>query len=157
MPSFSAQVSGWVNEVKGASEAVLKQSAQELVNEAQTPRAAGGRMRVDTGFLRASLMASTAAMPTINPNAKPSPEARKQSRRTGAPVYTPVTGEDVTAALIGAKLGDTLYIGYTAAYAAAREYGAPGQTADVFVRTAAQKWPQIVARVEQQLMARLGR
>lgn len=155
MASFAAQVSGWVNGVKGASEAILKQSAQELINEAQTPRAQGGRMRVDTGFLRASLMASTTAMPQIDPTAKPLGEGE---------TYTP--GDTVIEAVIaGAELGETIYIGYTAAYALRREFGFTGfdslnryynEPGDAFVRTAAQNWPEIVRRVEKQLSARLA-
>lgn len=146
MASFSAQVSDWVRQTKGASKAVLKQSAQELVNEAQTPRALGGRMRVDTGFLRASLMASTASMPKINPSAKPA--------EGGTFAWTEA---EIAVVLAGADLGDTIYFGWTAAYAAHREFGARGQPPDAFVRSAAQKWPQIVQRVEAQLSSRLGR
>ena len=144
--SFASQVSEWVKETHGAVEAVWKQAAQEVVNEMQKPRAAGGRMRVDTGFLRASLMASTAAMPAINPAAKPAKGAS----------YS-LSDSDITAVIAGADLGQTLHFGYTASYAAHREFGARGQPPDAFVRTAAQRWPTIVREVEARLAARLGR
>ena len=132
--------------MEGAVEAVWKQSAQEVVNEMQKPVAAGGRMRVDTGFLRASLMASTASMPPINPQAVPAEGAGYSFADT-----------DIIATIAGAELGQTLHFGYTASYAAFREYGAMGQPPDAFVRTAAQKWPFIVKEVEARLASRLGR
>lgn len=143
--SFAASVGDWAQEVEGAIEAVFKESVQELVSIAQTPRAAGGRMRVDTGFLRASLLASTSMMPAINPSAKPSDG--------GSYAYS---GAEISAVIAGSDLGQTIWLGYTAAYAGYREYGARGQTPDAFVRTAAQKWPAIVAAKEAELRSRLG-
>lgn len=143
--SFASQVSDWVKEAEGAVEAVWKQASQELVNTAQTPRSAGGRMRVDTGFLRASLMASTAAIPPINPTAKPV-----------AGSFYAYPEQEVNAVIASAEIGQTLHFGWTASYAAYREYGALGQAPDAFVRTAAQRWPSIVEQVENNLAARLG-
>lgn len=142
--SFSTAVAEWTRKVEGAAEAVFKQSAQEVVAEMQKTRAEGGRMRVDTGFLRASLMASTSAMPAINAAAQPQPGA----------AYSP--DGQIEAVIAGADIGQTLYFGYTAAYAAAREYGARGQAPDAFVRTAAQRWPEVVDRNAKELKARLG-
>ena len=61
--SFSATVSEWVAKTKQRQEAVYKGSAQTIVSYMQTTRAAGGNLRVDTGFLRASLIATTGAIP----------------------------------------------------------------------------------------------
>lgn len=146
MSSFAAQVAKWVHETEGAVEAVWKHAAQEVVNEAQKPRAAGGRMRVDTGFLRASLKASTAAMPPIDPSATPQAGASYD-----------FSGSDITATIAGAELGQTIFVGWTAAYSAHREFGARGQAPDAFLRTAAQKWPEIVKATEARLGSRLGR
>lgn len=143
--SFSAAVADWVHKVEGAAEAVFKESVQEVVSEMQTPRAMGGRMRVDTGFLRASLMGSTSMMPPINPSAKPV-EGQAYGYDAGS----------IEAVIAGADLGQTLFFGYTAAYAGHREYGARGQAPDAFVRTAAQKWPQIVDAKAAELKSRLG-
>jgi hypothetical protein len=143
--TFAAQVSDWVRKVKGAEEAVFKESVQELANRVQTTRNAGGRMRVDTGFLRASLMASTSAMPLIDPKKGP---VEGQTYAFDAEV--------IEAVIAGSELGDTIYLGYTAAYAAHREYGARGQAPDAFVRTAAQQWPQIVDEKAAELKSRLG-
>lgn len=143
--SFSAQIEAWVNKVEGATEAVFKESAQAVVSEMQRPREEGGRMRVDTGFLRASLMASTAAMPSINPSAKPVKGQR----------YSP-NDAAIEAVIAGSELGATLFFGYTAAYSAYREFGALGQGPDAFVRTAAQRWQAIVADTTNELKRRLG-
>ncbi len=84
-------------------------------------------------------------MPSINANAEP---GKGQSY-----VYS----ESAIALVIaGASLGQTIYFGYTANYAAAREYGARGQELDAFVRSAAQKWPQIVNQVSKEAFSRSG-
>ncbi|OOG61984.1 hypothetical protein B0E45_31755 [Sinorhizobium sp. A49] len=143
--SFSAAVAQWADKVEGAVEAVFKEATQEVVEEMQKPTGQGGRMRVDTGFLRASLLASSTSMPAINASAKPI---------DGRP-YTPDFAQ-VEAVIAGSDIGDTLYFGYTAAYAGHREYGSNGQPADGFVRLAAQNWPIIVDRKAAELKARLG-
>lgn len=143
--AFAATVADWVHKVEGAAEAVFKESTQELVNVAQTPIAAGGRMHVDTGFLRASLLASTSMVPPINPAARP---------KEGS-TYPADFGQ-IEAVIIGAELGQTIYLGYTASYAGAREYGARGQPPDAYVRSAAQRWPMIVEAKTLELRQRLG-
>lgn len=149
MAGFAATIGDWCEKVERSGEAIFKQSVQELVSVAQRTRSEGGRMRVDTGFMRASLMASTASMPAINPSAVPPPGA--------APNSIPYNSQPVEAVIIGAELGGPpIYLGYTAAYAGFREYGANNQPADAFVRTAAQQWPQIVAAKEAELKSRLG-
>lgn len=133
--SFAAAVAGWAEKVPEAVEAVRNQSAADVVKDMQTLRSEGGRMRYDTGFLWASLMASTSAMPRINPSARP----------TEGGSYAFDFGQ-IEAVIAGASLDVTLYFGYTASYAAFREYGANGQPADGFVRLAAMNWQQIVNR-----------
>lgn len=146
--SFSASIAAWANKVEGAAEAVFKESAQELVSEVQKTRNEGGRMRVDTGFLRASLLASTSAMPRINPAAVP-PEG-------AGPNSIPFDFGTIEAVIAGSEFGQTIYLGYTAAYARYREYGANDQPGDAFVRTAAQRWPQIVNEQAAKIRSRLG-
>lgn len=141
--SFSAAVAQWADKVEGAVEAVFKEATQEVVEEMQKPVGQGGRMRVDTGFLRASLLAFSASMPAINASAKP----------IDGRTYTP---GQVEAVIAGADIGDTLYFGYTAAYAVHREYGSNGQPADGIVRLSAQNSPIIVDRKAAELRARLG-
>ncbi|MDR6632344.1 hypothetical protein J2X72_001128 [Phyllobacterium sp. 1468] len=143
--SFSAQVAAFAEKIPGAVEAVFKESVQEVVSEMQTPIGAGGRMRVDTGFLRASLMASTASMPAISSNKKPV-DGQKYAYDEGS----------IEAVILGADVNDTLYIGYTAAYAGHREYGVNGQAPDAFVRSAVQRWDSIVEAKANELKRRLG-
>lgn len=143
--SFAAAVAGWAEKVPEAVEAVRNESAKDVVRDMQTLRSEGGRMRYDTGFLWASLMASTSAMPRINPSARP----------TEGGSYSFDFGQ-VEAIISGASLNDTLYFGYTASYAAFREYGANGQPADGFVRLAAMNWQQIVNRNAEKVRKAFG-
>ncbi|MCO4316341.1 HK97 gp10 family phage protein [Phyllobacterium sp. 21LDTY02-6] len=143
--SFSAQVAAFAEKIPGAVEAVFKESVQEVVSEMQMPVSAGGRMRVDTGFLRASLLASTAAMPSINAGKTPVEGAS----------YS-YDGGQIEAVILGADINATLFFGYTAAYAGHREYGSNGQAPDAFVRSAAQRWDMIVENKARELKARLG-
>lgn len=143
--SFAAAVAGWAEKVPEAVEAVRNQSAADVVKDMQTLRSEGGRMRYDTGFLWASLMASTSAMPNINPSARP----------TEGGSYSFDFGQ-VEAVIAGASLDDTLYFGYTASYAAHREYGSNGQPADGFVRLAAMNWQQIVNRNAEKVRKAFG-
>lgn len=136
MASFAAQVGAWANKVDGALEAVFKESAQELVNE--LTRLAP----VDTGFLRASLMASTTAMPQMT---KANPGAA-------------VPGDlgEIMLVIAGADLGDTIYLGYTANYAAHVHYGARGNAPRPWVTMVAQRWTAIVATKAAEVRGKLG-
>lgn len=107
--------------------AVWKATAQELGEAMTKPMAKGGRMRVKTGFLRASLMASTSAMPSINPNSRPEEGG----------TYS-FSESSIQEAIIGAQLGQTIYLGFTAAYARPREFH------DGFVAGAALQFRSIV-------------
>ena len=102
-------------------------------------------MRYQTGFLWASLMASTTAMPRINPNAKP----------VDGQTYKFDFGQ-VEAVIASASLDDTIYAGWTASYAAHREYGANGQPADAFLRMAVQNWNEIVNRNAKKVKQAFG-
>lgn len=130
--SFSAQISDRVAAYQKRLEATLKASAQDVADEITLPVAKGGRMRVKTGFLRSSLMASTASMPSINPDGRP----------VEGETYD-LDASSIEAVIIGAKLGDTIYLGFTAAYARPREYK------DAFVEGALLQWQQIVDRNAQ--------
>ncbi|KKX29183.1 hypothetical protein [Rhizobium sp. LC145] len=133
--SFSAAVSGWAEKVPEAIEAVRNESAKDVVREMNTPDFEGGRLPWETGFLWASLMASTSAMPRINPNAKP----------VDGRTYT-FDFATIEAVITGSSLEDDLFFGYTAAYAGHQEYGANGRPGTGFVRLAAQNWPVHVNR-----------
>jgi hypothetical protein len=143
--SFSAQIMAFAQKIPGAVEAVFKESVQEVSAEMLRSTSEGGRMRVDTGFLRNSALASTTAMPTINRNATPKPG---QS-------YAFDFGQ-IEAVIAGADVDDTIYVGFTAAYSAYREFGSNGQAPDAFVRSAAQNWGSIVDGKAKELKTRLG-
>lgn len=129
--SFSATIDAWVAESQRRLEAVVKTAAQDVAEEITRPVGAGGRMKIDTGYLRASLLASTAAMPMID----------RDSRPAEGGVYG---DPNVSLVIAGAQMGEPIYLGFTASYAAHREYGARGQSPDGFVRGAADQWQRIV-------------
>ena len=135
--TFSASVDAWVAQTRQRTLAVFRSSLQELVTTMQKPVAKGGNMPVDTGNLRNSLMASTSQMPTFRD--APTAEA-----------------EHVAVVIAGLDLGDTLYAGYTANYAAFQEYGARGQAGRRFVGLAVQKWQEIVDGEAKKLRRRVG-
>jgi len=155
MAGFSDQVAKISADLMGYAEDVFKESVQDLVAAAQqegpsknNPAGNGGRMRVDTGFLRASFLMSTTAMPAIDPEAKPPEDA--------GPNSIPYNGEEISAVIANAEIGGILYGGWTASYAAIREFGREGEPPDAFMRTAAQRWPEIVARNEEKLRGLLA-
>ena len=136
--SFSAQVNTYVAETIERTTAVFKQSAQDVIEDAQAPRPSDaykvskskklGRMRVDTGFLR-------------------------NSHVSGLNGSTSLSGADsYVLTIAGAKLGDSITGGWTADYAIHREFGARGQAPDFFARGAAQKWQQFVDANSRKLM-----
>ena len=143
--TFSADVDEWVRQSEVRMEAVWKESTQRLIELANLRTSKGGRMRVKTGFLSASGDASLTAMPLINPSARPV-EGRVYAFDI-APVIV---------VLAGASLGQTIYYGWTAAYAGHREFGSNGQPPDAFARGAAQRWDKIVAEVVVELKSRSG-
>lgn len=112
--------------------AARNSAAQDVARGMTTPVAKGGKMRVKTGFLRASLMASTTAMPKLDPKAVPDADAADGS-------YTLSFGP-VNAVIMGATLLESIYLGFTAAYAGHREVW------DGFIEGARLKWPETVKR-----------
>lgn len=129
MGEFMAEINAWTRKSEARMTAVFRQSAQTVAETVKTTRDRGGYMRVKTGFLRASLMASTSQMPGINPMAQPADDAADNSYPEDS---------NVTLVIAGADPGETIYLGFTANYARLREYE------DGFVRLTAQQWPQIV-------------
>lgn len=125
--TFTAQIDKWVKKSEARIEYVAKQSATDLIKEAQTPVAKGGRMRVDTGFLRNSGMAKVGQLPT-GQNINPNPDVRLQD----------FDFTDTAIAINRWSIGETLYFGWVANYARARE------NKDGFMRLAAQNWQKHV-------------
>jgi hypothetical protein len=142
--TYAAQADAAVARIKGLMKVVRDESAQRLIEVMQTPVGAGGRMRVDTGFLRASLMA-VIGEPNFAVRANPG----------GDGVYSYSEGA-ISLVIAGASIEDTISVVYTANYARPREYGARGQAPDAFVRTAAQQWQRIVSEVAVEAQRRAG-
>lgn len=137
--TFSAEVDEWCRATQRRLNAVFRESTQRVVSEAQS------RIPVDTGFARASIRASLSAMPKIDP------AFRGQKGQS----YGDATGEVITV-IAGAEVGHTIYVGWTAAYVGALEYGHSQQAPEGFVRIAAVQWPRIVAEVAAEAHSRAG-
>lgn len=122
MSQFTAQIAAFAEKSKAKLELVVKQSAQDVGEIAQTPVAKGGNMPVDTGFLRNSLVA-------------------------GLNGTTSLIGPDsYVLAIAGAEIGDSIFFGWTANYARPVEYGAQGRAGRFFMLNAAQQWQRIVSQ-----------
>ncbi len=123
--TFAAQIRAFADRSKEKIEAVVKQSAQEVFSIAQTPKAQGGRMPVDTGTLRGSLTM------TLNGS-------------------TVAGGSDAyVLAVAGMELGDTIFGGWggpAAGYARLMEYGTSRTPGNFYMLSAAQQWQAIVSR-----------
>lgn len=130
--SFAADVKRHTEQYRKRLSYVAKTATLEVTNEAQKvgPSVAnptggkGGRMPVDTAFLRASLVGSTAEMP------------RGPTDGTGGFEAKPLTAE-----LIRWKPGETkFWAGWTAFYARDMEYRYG------FMRGATNRWQEFVRK-----------
>lgn len=91
--------------------AVIRTAISDTVEEIQTPVAKGGKMRVDTGFLRSSGVSKLGQLPE-GPG-RGEPHAAKGSYSW--------TGDALGVTLAKMVIGDTFYFGWTAKYAKYRE------------------------------------
>lgn len=130
--SFAKDCQKYTGQYRKRLNFVAKDATQRLVNDAQRTVAKGGRLRIDTGFLRASIAAKIGGMPSgesSNPHGK-----RYSESETAA-------GTPIAAALIRWRPAtETIFIGWTANYARYREYR------DGFMRGAVERWPEFVRR-----------
>lgn len=125
--TFIASVDDWIKKSEARIEYVAKEATSRVINEAQKPVSKGGNMRVDTGFLRNSGMASIGVLPSgqetnLNPDLKLLDYDFAESAIT----------------INKWKVGEVLYFGWVANYARYRE------NKDGFMRRAAQNWQQHV-------------
>lgn len=127
--SFSRRLQSLTADYERRMRAVFRQSVQETVNRAQRTEAEGGRMRVDTGFLRASGGAGINRMPSGPGDAGDAAETRVSQ-----------TGISIVSALARWKPGDEVFWGWSANYARPREH------IDGFMRGAAEKWDDTVQK-----------
>lgn len=137
MTSFSASVSKWTEKATRNQVLVFRSATQDLVDAVLLSKHSGGNMPIDTGNLRRSLMGSTAAMPTVQRGVTDFPDNSGQ----------------ISLTIAGAKLTDTIYLGFQAPYALRMEYGFIGedaigryynQSGNQFVGLAAQRWQEFV-------------
>lgn len=144
----TAVVEAWVHETEGLLEALTKQAVQELVSEMQTTHFQGGLNRIEHGWHLASFQVVLNGEPQLPTREPPEGEA---------PAWS---GSEIALQIAGMKLGDTITGSYGMAYSMRLEYGFAGQDelgrtynqpAYAFVRTAAQNWPAIVARLQDQV------
>lgn len=134
MSTFAATVGDWARRTEGALDVVFRESCQELVSQlnALAP--------VDTGFMRASLVASTTAMPMIR----------------AADGQVPGDLGEIVLVINGLEAGEVLYLGYTASYSAFVHYGANGRAGRPWVDMVSQRWQSIVAAKAAEVKSRLG-
>lgn len=127
--TFAAQLKDFAGLTSAKLELVVKQSAQDMFSDAQNPKALGGNLPVDTGFLRNSFVSALNGQGSV-------------------------TGPDAYALTIaGMELGDSVFGGWTAEYARHVEYGTSKMAGSFFALRAAQNWPAIVARNAQKARA----
>lgn len=134
---FSADVGAWVAMSKARMTAVFRESTQRVGEEANTTVHEGGKLPIDTGFLRSSYAVSMNGMP-LGLGEPPSRDA----------TYRFDSGA-VDLVINNAEIGDTIFGGWTARYARVQE------ERNGFQRSAAQRWPQIVNVVVGEVKARI--
>jgi len=130
--TFSSDVEKWSDKAMKRYRSTARTAVQETVAEANMVRGRGGRMRVDTGFLRAS---GVAAIDRI-------PSGQSKNTDNAAFAYNP---SDLSVTLLRWNPAtETLFYGYVANYAVPREYK------DGFLRGAVENWDQHVAKAAKE-------
>jgi hypothetical protein len=118
--TFAADLRKFADLTKRDLRDVFRASVQDVVEDMQTPKAQGGRMPVDTGNLRNTMV----------------------SGLNGS--FGPPSADGYALTIAGADVGDVARFGYTAKYAIHQELGSQGRAGNHFMGTAAAKWPQVV-------------
>jgi len=131
MGKFANDVKKFETKFEKRFRATARGAVQTVVMTAERTRGQGGRMRIKTGFLRASIQGSLSGMPS-GPADNPSGTTYDlNAQAAGAPLAAILLQWDP------AK-GMPLFIGWTANYARHREYH------DGFLRGAVERWDQHV-------------
>lgn len=138
MTSFSEQIAAFNRKAESRLRAAARTAVQDTVEEAQTVRGRGGRMRVRFGFLRASIAAAIGQMP--------SGETENPDKRTFD--YSP---DSIAATLLrwDPNSGESIFVGWTANYARHRE------AHDGFLRGAVENWDQHVDKAAKEATRRI--
>lgn len=134
--SLTTQVDKMILNNEKRLTALMRMSVQDMIDDANTPTAKGGKMRVDTGFLRASGKLSFTGMPT-----GPTRGEKGQSYVYNETAHVIKLGEY--------KLGMTIFYGWTANYAKYRE------AYDGFMASAQKKWKSFVQKNAAEIMKRI--
>jgi hypothetical protein len=131
--SFSADLQRFSKRVQARALDVARESIQDVIDDAQTPKAKGGRMPVQTGFLRNSIASGLngVTFPT-----RPRPQGQESLGDPDPTSYTLTIGQ--------LDLGDVARFAWTAEYAIFQELGTSAFAGNHFVGVAAAKWPQFV-------------
>jgi hypothetical protein len=129
MASFEAEVQFLVNKTEKNMLRVMQASIQDVVDASQKPRGKGGRMPIDTGFLRASGQGSYSGMP--------SGPVRGDKKEPNS--YTYDSGP-IGVLINGLTVGKTFYFGWTANYARIQNLRTG------FLDAAVQRWQEFVDR-----------
>jgi hypothetical protein len=140
MGAFADALSAWAKETDARTEAVYRRSVDLLAEEMTRTKPNGGRVPIKDGNLYKSLLASTTGMPNTSEG--------------------PFPGFDIGAVTAALKMGQPVWLGYQANYAARRNFGFVGtdslgrkynEGGDHFVEGAIAKWPQLVAQAAKEV------
>lgn len=130
---FSQQVYSATEKYRKRLAYVAKTATLDVCNDARDPIAKGGRLPVDTGNLRNSMVASLSGIPS-------GPTEGNESK----------TGDDVAAQLVRWKPGQTLfYAGFPPQYARAMEYRYG------YMRGAILKWGEYVRKAAKEAQEKI--
>ena len=138
MGQFSNKIGKFNKDVKKRYRATARLAVQDTVGLAQRVAKKGGSMRVDTGFLRASIQGNINSMPS-----GPTTNDDKEKFALGSQV----AGDSIAVTLAKWQpiSSDILFIGWTANYARPREHK------DGFLRTAVDLWDITVAKAAKKV------
>lgn len=138
--NFKANVDKFILDTEDRIMAVVKKSIDDLVKDASKPVKDGGRMPVDTGFLRLS---GTGAI-----NQLPEGEGKGRERQPGETgvIYKSDPSGSILPLLQKLKWGDTFYYGWTAVYANVQN------VRYAFLDSPAQNWYYYIKKNTQQFI-----
>jgi hypothetical protein len=143
MGKFENQVNKFDRKADAKFRAIGQWAVQDTISMAQKTIGEGGRMRIDTGFLRASIQASLHTMPR-------GPNSNEGDHKY--PIGSQVTGQNISTVLLqwDPNKRTPLFVGWTANYARIRE------SKDGYLRGAVEKWDQTVFKAVKIAEVRFG-
>lgn len=130
--NFTTQLDEFVVDTERKVLAVMQTALSDLTRDSNTPKVKGGRLPVETGFLRSSAAAAI--------NARPIGDVRGDKKD----VYT-YDATQVETIIASINAGDTFYFGWTAEYARLME------ARNGFLEGAVMKWQSFVDKAVSKL------